>query len=126
MERDLPPDAAAGDAADTIRGTGGPTRAAEQAFDALAPMLAHLLADREVSDESAMHVVVMDPAADPRATPFDEAILAERSFGDPSRWEADYAWYARAKARCATAASSSRRAAHRRGTTMRSRRRRSR
>jgi len=42
----------------------------------------------------------MNPEADPR-TPFDDAILAERSFGDSARWEADYAWYARAKTRLA-------------------------
>ena len=45
-----------------------------------------------------MHVVVMDPHADPRTDRFETAILVERSFGDPARWNADYAWYARAKA----------------------------
>jgi len=75
--------------------------AVTRGFDALAPLLGPLLADRSISGESATHVVVMDPAADPRATSFDDAILAERSFGDPARWEADYAWYARAKARLA-------------------------
>ena len=79
----------------------GVERIVEHAFDALAPMLERLLADKSVSGESAMHVVVMDPAADPRTTPFEQAILAERSFGDPARWEADYAWYARAKTRLA-------------------------
>jgi hypothetical protein len=76
-------------------------RVVERAFDALAPMLERLLADKSVSGESAMHVVVMDPAADPRTTSFEDAILAERSFGDSDRWEADYAWYAHAKARLA-------------------------
>jgi hypothetical protein len=71
------------------------------ALDTLAPMLATLLADREKSGESAMHVVVMDPAADPRTTSFEDAILCERSYGEPARWEADYAWYARAKTRLA-------------------------
>lgn len=47
-----------------------------------------------------MHVVVMNPAADPR-TPFNDAALAERSFGEPARWEVDYAGYARAKAQLA-------------------------
>jgi hypothetical protein len=46
-----------------------------------------------------MHMVVMDPHADPRKDAFEDAILVERSFGDPTRWNADYAWYARAKAR---------------------------
>jgi hypothetical protein len=79
----------------------GVERIVEHALDALAPMLERLLADRSVSGESAMHVVVMDPAADPRTTSFEDAILAERSFGDSDRWEADYAWYARAKTRLA-------------------------
>lgn len=69
-------------------------------FDALAPLLASLLADRAISGESAMHLVVMDPSAGP-ATRFEHAILAERSFGDPAKWEADYAWYARAKTQLA-------------------------
>jgi len=49
--------------------------AVRRGFDALAPLLEQLLADPVVSAEHAMHVVVMNPAADPR-TPFDEAILA--------------------------------------------------
>jgi len=74
--------------------------AVERGFDALAPLLDRMLADSAISAEHAMHVVVMNPEADPR-TPFDDAILAERSFGDSARWEADYAWYARAKTRLA-------------------------
>jgi hypothetical protein len=72
-----------------------------RALDALEPMLSTLLADPDVSGESAMHIVVMDPATDPRATPFEEAILREKSYGEPARWQADYAWYARAKTRLA-------------------------
>ena len=75
--------------------------AAERSLDALAPVLAMLVADPSVSAERAMHVVVMDPAANPDTASFDAAILCERSFGEPARWEADYAWYARAKARVA-------------------------
>lgn len=74
--------------------------AVRRGLDALAPLLDKLLADSAVSAEHAMHVVVMNPAADPR-TPFDDAILVERSFGEPARWEADYAGYARAKTRLA-------------------------
>ena len=75
--------------------------AVERTLDALAPMLAALLADRSISGERAMHVVVMKPAANPRTVSFDDAILCERSFGEPASWEADYAWYARAKAQVA-------------------------
>lgn len=74
--------------------------AVRRGFAALAPLLETLLADPDVSAEHAMHVVVMNPDADPR-TPFDDAILAERSFGDAAHWEADYAGYARAKTRLA-------------------------
>lgn len=71
----------------------------ERSLDALAPLVAHLVSDPSISAEAAMHVVVMDPSADPRADAFENAILVERSFGDPLRWNADYGWYARAKAR---------------------------
>ena len=74
--------------------------AVERSLDSLAPMLDCLLADPAVSGEHAMHLVVMDPDADP-AMPFDDAILVERSFGDAAAWQGDYAWYARAKTRLA-------------------------
>ena len=70
----------------------------ERSLDALAPLVARLVSDPAISAEAAMHVVVMDPHADPRTDRFETAILVERSFGDPTRWNADYAWYARAKA----------------------------
>ena len=75
--------------------------AVARGFGALAPLLDALLADRSISGECAMHLVVMDPAADPHTVSFEDAILAERSFGDVAHWEADYAWYAHAKARLA-------------------------
>jgi len=74
--------------------------AVERGLDALAPMLDRLLADAAVSGEHAMHLVVMDPDADPSKA-FDDAILVERSFGDAATWQADYASYARAKTRLA-------------------------
>jgi len=73
-------------------------RAVESSLDALAPTVARLTTDSAISAEHALHVVVMDPARDAR-TPFDDAILAERSFGDVERWDADYRDYARAKTR---------------------------
>ncbi|HET8877702.1 MAG TPA: hypothetical protein VFO53_15335 [Casimicrobiaceae bacterium] len=72
-----------------------------RALDALAPMLEALLADASISAEHAMHLVVMDPAAEVKTTPFDDAILVERSFGDAASWQADYPWYAREKTRLA-------------------------
>jgi hypothetical protein len=70
----------------------------ERALSAMEPMVERIVDDASVSAEHALHVVVMDPTRDAR-TPFDASILVERSYGDPSAWKADYAWYARAKAR---------------------------
>jgi hypothetical protein len=78
-----------------------PKAGAVRMLDALAPMLDRLLADPTVSGEHAMHLVVMDPAADPATASFDDAILVERSYGDVAQWKADYVWYARAKTRLA-------------------------
>jgi hypothetical protein len=73
-------------------------RVVERALSALEPMVERIVDDASVSAEHALHVVVMDPTRDSRS-PFDASILVERSYGDPSAWKADYAWYARAKAR---------------------------
>lgn len=48
-----------------------------------------------------MHVVVMKPGSDPTTRAFDDSVLIERSYGNPSAWQADYAWYAREKTRLA-------------------------
>lgn len=79
----------------------GSLAAVTHGLDALAPLLDRLLADPSISGESAMHVVVMDPAIETDMLPFDDAILVERSFGDVASWQADYAAYARAKTRLA-------------------------
>jgi hypothetical protein len=76
------------------------TRAAH-VLDALRGCIESVLGDARVSAEHALHIVVMDPLAARAAVPFESAILAERSIGDPARWRADYAHYARAKARLA-------------------------
>jgi hypothetical protein len=82
--------------------TGGDAlaRRVARALDALEPAVLRIVADEAASFEHALHVVVMNPAA-PAHAAFDDAILAERSFGEPARWQADYAHYARAKARVA-------------------------
>jgi hypothetical protein len=73
---------------------------AARALDALHGCYETVLRDARVSAEHALHVIVMDPAA-AGSVPFDAAILTERSVGDPRQWKADYAHYARAKARLA-------------------------
>ncbi|MCK9512327.1 MAG: hypothetical protein M0R28_13995 [Pigmentiphaga sp.] len=62
------------------------------------PAIDSAMASHEAGDSGFLHVVVMDPRAAP-GTNFESAILYEQSFGDRSRWDADYAAYARAKAR---------------------------
>jgi hypothetical protein len=73
-------------------------RVVEQTLDVIAPMIERIIGDSAVSAEHAMHVLVMDPTADARVA-FEDAILVERSYGEPSTWKADYAWYAREKTR---------------------------
>ena len=72
-----------------------------RALEAWAACVHMLLRDDAVSAEHALHVVVMNPSVQRDRVAFESAILAERSVGEPQRWEADYAFYARAKARLA-------------------------
>lgn len=72
-------------------------RIAEEAIALAEPTLKALLAVPGVSGERVLHIVVLDPAATPGAR-VEAAVLHEHSIGDPRRWGADYARYARAKA----------------------------
>lgn len=73
--------------------------AAEQAVALAAPMIEAALARPEIVGSGFLHVVVLDPTRPPGRASFEEAVLFERAFGDRSRWDADYAAMARAKAR---------------------------
>jgi hypothetical protein len=56
--------------------------------------------DRCVNQSGVLHLVIMDPSISPADGTFEQAILHEESFGlDVSEWDADYAEFARAKAR---------------------------
>ena len=55
--------------------------------------------DPEVCGSGFLYIVVMDPALQPGEIPFGDAVLAEHAIGDRTRWDADYAGFARAKAR---------------------------
>jgi hypothetical protein len=54
--------------------------------------------DPQHGDSGFLHIVVMDPALGPADCSFEDAILHEHSVGDRTKWDADYAMYARAKA----------------------------
>lgn len=77
--------------------------AAERAVALAAPMIEQAMLDRSVVGSGFLYVVVMDPGLPSGAAAFEEAILYEHAFGDRARWEADYAAFARAKARLAWA-----------------------
>jgi hypothetical protein len=72
-------------------------RLAAQAIALAVPTLRALLATEGVSGERVLHIVVIDPCCDPGASR-EALVLHEHSIGDPARWGADYAGFARAKA----------------------------
>jgi hypothetical protein len=73
--------------------------AARRAVEMTLPMIAAAIVDREICGAGFLHIVVMDPALPPGRSDFDSAVLYEHAVGDRQRWDADYAVYARAKAR---------------------------
>jgi hypothetical protein len=77
----------------------GNQAAAQRALQRALPGIEPQVADPEVCGSGFLHIVIMDPALAPGEVGFQEAILAEHSVGDRDRWDADYAAFARAKAR---------------------------
>lgn len=71
-----------------------------RAFDLAAASIERVLVQPRASGERLLHVVVLDPQVVPPA-PFEGVVLAERSFGQPPPWQADYRSFALAKARLA-------------------------
>jgi hypothetical protein len=74
---------------------------AEKAVEMSLPMIEEAMKKKEVGESGFLYIVVMDPALTPQYTSFEEAILYEYAVGDRSKWDADYAAFARAKARVA-------------------------
>ena len=73
---------------------------AQRAIERIAKVLDDATRDPHVNQGGFCHVVVMDPARRPGDCAFEEAILLEHSCGGPrDTWDADYAGFARAKAR---------------------------
>jgi hypothetical protein len=75
--------------------------AAEKAVGLALPMIHEAMKLKEVGESGFLYIVVMDPLRGPANASFEEAILYEHAVGDRSKWDADYAGFARAKARVA-------------------------
>lgn len=73
--------------------------AARQALQMALPLIEPQMSDPEVCGSGFLYIVVMDPALRPGDARFEDAILLEHAVGDRSKWDADYAAFARAKAK---------------------------
>lgn len=73
--------------------------AARRAITLALPMIEPAMREPGVCGSGFLVIVVMDPALQPDQCVFEEAVLLEHCIGDRSRWDADYAGFARAKAR---------------------------
>jgi hypothetical protein len=76
-------------------------QAAERAVQMSLPLIHEAMKFKEVGESGCLYLVVMDPLRTPASSSFEDAILYEYSVGDQSKWDADYAGFARAKARVA-------------------------
>ncbi|MDT6963332.1 hypothetical protein QTN24_17675 [Cupriavidus sp. SZY C1] len=72
---------------------------ARRALELALPMLTASLEDKAVGESHCMHIVIMDPTRPYGSGTFESAILHEHSLPSRDRWDADYAHYAREKAR---------------------------
>ncbi|HET9580922.1 MAG TPA: hypothetical protein VFP44_24060 [Usitatibacter sp.] len=70
---------------------------AERAVGMASPLIESAMRDKRHGDSGFLHVVVMNPGLGPADSRFEDAILYEHSFGDRSKWDADYQAFARAK-----------------------------
>ena len=73
--------------------------AARAAVALALPSIEKLLQCPGVSACHVLHLVVLDPGRPHGSCPFDEAVLYEHSVGPRAHWDADYAQFARDKAR---------------------------
>ena len=73
--------------------------AARRALEMALPMIEPLMKDATVCGSGFLYIVVMDPALRPGQVRFEDAVLLEHAVGDRSAWDADYAAFARAKAK---------------------------
>ena len=75
--------------------------AARRAIELALPMIEPTLSDATICGSGFLCIVVLDPGLAPGECEFEDAILAEHGLGERARWDADYAAFARAKARLA-------------------------
>ena len=73
-------------------------QAAREAIDMALPLIETAMQHKHVGESGFLYIVVMNPLAHPHQCRFEDAILCEHAVGDPARWDADYAGFARAKA----------------------------
>lgn len=72
---------------------------ARRAIELVRPLIESGLRDPALIGSGFLYIVIMDPGLTPGKRAFEEAILHEHAFGDRERWDADYAAFARAKAK---------------------------
>lgn len=73
--------------------------AARLAVEMAQPCLQRCIQDPTICGSGFLYLVIMDPGLRPTEIHFDAAILLEQAVGDRRNWDADYAAFARAKAR---------------------------
>jgi len=72
---------------------------ANEAITMALPMIKTAIQDRSVCGAGFLCIVVLDPAKTPAHADFEQAVLVEHAVGGREKWDADYAAFARAKAR---------------------------
>lgn len=72
---------------------------AARAVSMATPLIEHCRHDKTVVGSGFLYLVVMNPGLRPLDASFENAVLYEHAFGDPEQWDADYAAFARAKAK---------------------------
>ncbi len=93
---------------DTLTGSPAAQRAgllnetlAQEAVACARSLFDRAVQTHDFGESGAAHVVIMRPGSSPFDSSFEKAILYEESFGDVPSWDADYAAFAREKARLA-------------------------
>ena len=73
---------------------------ARHALAFMAPLMERAVSDSAIGQSGVLYVVVMHPGRPAGRFKFEDAILYEEAYGKPrNEWDADYADYARKKAR---------------------------